>query len=473
VLKVGKRGVKIGLRPRQKNKSSLVSNSVLKTQTGFIPLSEIVWAREQYADDSLGLRVKHPKQVLEEGDIIYVEPLTKRPKPDPMKGINLYSLRQLPQVNGGILAMNPHNGKILAMTGGFSFAVSEFNRATQAWRQPGSAIKPFVYAAALDSGFTPISKIMDAPFVGAREEQFLWKPENYEDNFKGPTLLRKGIELSRNLMTVHLTNEVGLGKVMDYTKRFGVAIDIRPELSLALGAEETTLLRLTAAYARLANGGKDIKPYAIERIQDRFGRTIYRNDKRQCKKCLIADGWRGEAAPVLQDTRPQIISPQTIYQIVSMMQGVIKRGTGTKAGIRGMTLAGKTGTTNKERDAWFVGFTPDLVVGVYVGFDSPKPMGKKETGGLVAAPIFADFMKQLDHGKAKPFRIPPGITLVRIDKETGKAVGFKDRNTIEEAFKTGTEPGNSNQARSLRQDPIGAFDETEARDDFSGTGGLY
>ncbi len=471
VLQVSKKGVKIGLRPSRGKKPKGLG-SLLKTQVGFIPLSEMKWAREQYADNSLGPRVRHPKQVLEKGDIIYVEPLLNRPKsikPSELKGVSLYSLRQLPQVNGGIAVLDPHTGKVLAMTGGFSFAMSEFNRTTQAWRQPGSAIKPFVYAAALDSGFTPVSKVMDAPFVGARGENFLWKPENYSDSFGGPTLLRKGLELSRNLMTVHLTNEIGLGKVMDYTKRFGVATDIRPELSLALGAEETTLLRLTAAYAMFANGGRHIKPYAIERIQNRLGHTIYRHDKRQCRGCVVQDGWRGEDSPELSDTRSQVISQQTIYQIISMLQGVVRRGTGVLARVRGITIAGKTGTTNKERDAWFVGFSPDLVVGVYVGFDSPQPMGKKETGGKVAAPIFRDFMQQVKPmlGKAKPFPTPPGITLVRINRETGKPASNKDKDTIWEAFKTGTEPGNRNQ-RIGRQDPI-----SDERDDFSGTGGLY
>lgn len=472
VLKVGKTGVKIGLRHKTNKYGRKLDASLLRSQTGFIPLKELLWAREQFLDNSLGPRIKHPKQVLEVGDIIYVEPLLERPKRDIFRGANLFSLRQIPRVNGGIVVMDPHTGRVLAMTGGFSFAISQFNRATQAWRQPGSAIKPFVYAAALDSGFTPISKVMDAPFVGARGEEFLWKPSNYGKAFSGPTLLRKGLELSRNLMTVHLTNEIGLGLVMDYTKKFGVATDIRPELSLALGSEETTLLRLTSAYAMLANGGKHIKPYTIERIQDRLGRTIYRNDKRDCNNCLIEDEWRGEKEPKLLDTRSQIISPQTVYQVISMLQGVVKRGTGVRARVKGQTIAGKTGTTNKERDAWFVGFSPDLVVGVYVGFDIPIPMGNKETGGQVAAPIFADFIRQTKPKTAKPFRVPPGVTLVRINRQTGKIAFANDKNTIWESFKAGTEPGSNQQATgALRQDPS-QLDEDEA-DDFNGTGGIY
>ena len=475
VLQVGKRGAKIGLRPSpaSANQAKQSGSSLLKTQVGFIPLNEMKWAREQYADNSLGAQIKHPKQVLEKGDIVYVEPLLERPRRDPMKGVSLYSLRQLPQVNGGIVVLNPHNGKILAMTGGFSFAISEFNRATQAWRQPGSAVKPFVYAGALDSGFTPISKVLDAPFVGDRGNQYLWKPENYSDKFNGPSLLRDGLEFSRNLMTVHLTNEIGLGIVIDYLKRFGIATDIRPEFSLALGVEETTLLRLTAGYAMLANGGKHVKPYAIERIQDRLGRTVYRHDKRQCRNCLVKDGWRGEPPPELPDTRAQVISQQTIYQVVSMLQGVVKRGTGVRAKVKGLNIAGKTGTTNKERDAWFVGFTPDLVAGVYVGFDTPKPMGKRETGGQVAAPIFRDFMEQVKPllGKAKPFPMPAGITLVRIDRKTGKPATNNSENTIWEAFKSGTEPGSNNNRTVNRRDP--AYDSESESGDFSGTGGLY
>ncbi len=473
VLKVERGGVEIGLRPdradfQQSRRSA--GNESLNTQKGFIPLNEMQWAREQYADNTLGPRVKHPKQVLERGDVIYVEPLAKRPSPDPRMGMNLYSLRQLPRINGGIIAMDPHSGRVLAMTGGFSFAISEFNRATQAWRQPGSSIKPFVYAAALDQGFTPISRVMDAPFVSERGEEFLWKPSNYSRKFGGLTLLRRGLEQSRNLMTVHLTNEIGLGPVMDYAKRFGLATDIRPELSLALGSEETTLMRLTAAYGILANGGHRIEPFTIERIQDRLGRTIYRHDRRRCQNCS-ADTWRNQKPPQLADTRGRIISAPTAYQIVSMMQGVVKRGTGWRAKVKGITLAGKTGTTNKERDAWFVGFSPHLVVGIYVGFDQPQPLGKNETGGQVAAPIFSQFMARAKNARSsEPFRVPPGITLVRIDRKTGKLANVNDGKVIWEAFKIGTEPGSVG-ARLGRQDP--AFSSDAENNSMTGTGGLY
>ena len=488
VLKIAKQGVKIGLRPNQA-RAVYKEQALAKPSLGFIPFSQITWARQQLSDGRLARPIKHPNQVLEEGDIVYVEPMVERPKPDPLPGIDLFSLRQLPQINGAIVAMDPHSGRVKAMTGGFSFSISEFNRATQAWRQPGSAIKPFVYAAALDNGFTPVTKVMDAPFVGLRGEQFLWKPSNYGEVFGGPTLLRKGLELSRNLMTVHLTNQIGLGRVMDYTKRFGLATDIRPELSLALGSEETTLLRLTNAYAILANGGQYVRPFTIERIQDRFGRTIYRHDRRLCKKCNI-DIWRGEAPPQLADTRNRVISAQTAYQIVSMLQGAVKRGTGRAAYVRRMTIAGKTGTTNKERDAWFVGFSPDLVVGVFIGFDQPTPMGEKESGGGIAAPIFADFIKRVQSPSTfKPFPVPPGITLVRIDTKTGKPTSENKGHTIWEAFKTGTEPDRQEEEivkigeQALDEDED--YQDVENQDDeekaliddeesgFSGTGGLY
>ena len=470
VLKVGRTGVEIGLRPSATDIRQSRGDGSLKFQRGFIPLNEMKWAREQYADNTLGPRIKRPKQVLERGDIIYVEPLAERPRRDPKPGANLYSLRQLPQINGGIIAMDPHSGRIVAMTGGFSFAINQFNRATMAWRQPGSAIKPFVYAAALDQGFTPISRVMDAPFVSKRGEEFLWKPSNYGKKFGGLTLMRRGLEQSRNLMTVHLTNEIGIGPVMDYAKRFGLATDIRPELSLALGSEETTLMRLTAAYAILANGGRRVDPFTIERIQDRLGRTIYRHDRRTCRNC-DAEAWLQQKPPQLADTRNEIISAETTYQIVSMLQGVVKRGTGRRAKVKGMTIAGKTGTTNKERDAWFVGFSPDLVVGVYVGFDRPQPLGKNETGGQVAAPIFSKFMKRAKGSRsAKPFHVPPGITLVRINRETGKLASVNDGNMIWEAFKIGTEP-DSVGAQLGRQDPASGSG-TES-DSMTGTGGLY
>ncbi len=472
VLKVDSSGVQIGLRPSNEDIAQSRGDSSLKFQKGFIPLNEMKWAREQYADNTLGVRIKHPEQVLEKGDVIYVAPLAERPRPDPRRGANLYSLRQLPRVNGGILAMDPQSGRVLAMTGGFSFAINEFNRATQAWRQPGSAIKPFVYAAALDQGFTPISRVMDAPFVSERGEEFLWKPSNYGKKFGGLTLLRHGLEQSRNLMTIHLTNEIGIAPVMDYAKRFSLATDIRPELSLALGSEETTLMRLTAAYGVLANGGRHITPFTIERIQDRLGRTIYRHDRRQCRDCNVGV-WRNQKPPKLADTRSEVISAPTAYQIVSILQGVIKRGTGRRARVKGMTIAGKTGTTNKERDAWFVGFSPHLVVGVYVGFDQPQPLGKNETGGKVAAPIFAQFMRRAKvkgWHSAEPFHLPPGITLVRIDRQTGKLAKVNDSSMIWEAFKIGTEPGSVG-AQLGRQDP--AFSSDGENDSMTGTGGLY
>ena len=311
--------------------------------------------------------------------------------------------------------MDPHTGRILAMQGGFSFDASEFNRATQAQRQPGSAFKPFVYMAALDRGFTPASLIEDAPFAfdpGGGQE--VWKPVNYSEEFYGPTPLRVGIEKSRNLMTVRLANIVGADAVADYAQAFGVIEKGRPfYLSMSLGAAETTLLDITAAYAMIVNGGRRIEPALIERVQDRRGRTLWRRDERACAGCAGAEWREGMAPPRLTDPRPQVVDPGTAFQMAHMLAGVVERGTGKRLRALARPLAGKTGTTNDNREAWFVGFSPDLAVGVYVGFDRPRSLGRHATGSSVALPVWQAFGRR-GAGKGAgdalphPARHPPG-----------------------------------------------------------------
>lgn len=420
---------KIGLRPTREVSGSFRD----EIRTATIPLAEMKWARRYIDDKTIGAEVKSPKDVLSIGDVVYVEPLEGN--------ADAYALRQLPEVNGAIVALDPHTGRVLAMQGGFSYEISEFNRAIQATRQPGSAFKPFVYAAALDRGFTPSSLVLDAPFVMDQGPGLaLWKPENYGHRFYGPSTLRLGIEKSRNVMTVRLAQNIGMGTVRDYARRFGITDNMPAVLSMALGAGETTLLRLTSAYAMLVNGGHKVTPTLIDRIQDRRGQTVYRHDQRPCDACS-AETWENQSPPELPDTRAQVLSPQTAYQVVSMLEGVVERGTARSVRAVGRPVAGKTGTTNDERDAWFMGFTPDLVVGVFVGFDEPKAMGRGETGGKVAAPIFRDFMiAAMADEPAVPFRIPSGINLVRVNAKTGQLARPGDSDVILEAFKEGTEP---------------------------------
>jgi penicillin-binding protein 1A len=406
---------------------------------GVIPLSALAWAREARDGGYVGGNVRAVTEVMKVGDIVLVEPVTTNGKEDYPPGT--YGLRQIPKIQGAIVALDPHTGRVLAMNGGFAYGQSEFNRATQAWRQPGSAFKPIVYMAALDSGFTPSSQILDAPFVIDQGPGLgKWKPANYSREFYGPSPMRLGIEKSRNLMTVRLAQTVGMPKIAEYARRLGVVDDLPEQLAMSIGAGETTLLRITAAYAMIDNGGKRIVPTLIDRIQDRNGRTVLRHDERSCDGCRDV-AWDGQAPPGPPDTRPRVLDAGTAYQMVSMLQGVVERGTGRRISEIGKPLAGKTGTTNDSYDAWFVGFAPDLAVGVYTGFDSPQPLGKGETGSSVAAPIFKMFMEQaLADRPAIPFRIPDGIRLVRVNADTGVVAGPGDRSVILEAFKPGTEP---------------------------------
>ena len=384
-------------------------------QKGRIPAAELRWARPA------------------RGDIVLVE----------ASGGDSYGLRQVPEVQGGLVAIDPHTGRVLAMSGGFSPTMSQFNRATQAMRQPGSAFKPFVYLTALDNGFTPSSLILDAPFeYDPGHGQPVWRPENYHQAYYGPTPLRVGIEKSRNLMTVRLAEHIGMDKVKVMVEKFGIIDNFQPYLPMALGAGETTVLRMVTAYAMLDNGGKRITPTIIDRVQDRNGKTIYRHDDRSCPGCSGLNWKPGLEAPELPDTREQIEDPRTCYQIVNIMTGVIQRGTAARLSALGRPLAGKTGTTNDSNDAWFVGFSPDLVVGLYVGYDQPQSLGERETGGSTAVPIFETVMTEALKGKpASPFRVPKGVRLVRVDPETGHLADPGNRKAIWEAYLPGTEPG--------------------------------
>lgn len=417
---------------------------------GFIPFDEMKWARAWRERERLGPSVKDPAQVLSVGDVVPVENLDKGLAE--VQGfigddglqiapVPLFGLRQTPAIDGALVAMDPHTGRVLAMVGGYDYDASQYNRATQAQRQPGSAFKPFVYAAALDKGFTPSSLVLDAPFVidqGAGRGK--WKPRNSSNKFYGPSTLRLGIEKSRNLMTVRLAQHLGMPTVMDYAGRFNLDRNMEPTLAASLGAGEVTLLNLTGAYGMLVNGGKRINPSLIDRIQDRRGRTIYRHDERDCADCRLT--WdQTSAEPTLPDNREQVLDPLTSYQLVSMMQGVVENGTGRKIRVLGKPLAGKTGTTNDAADAWFVGFSADLAVGVFTGFDRPRSLGQYEEGSSVAVPIFRDFMRDALRGEpGVPFRMPRGIRLVRINAENGQPAAVGDQKIILEAFKPGTEP---------------------------------
>src|SRR5579862_9351721 len=454
---------------------------------GQIPYDELKWARKELADAHVGPTPASPSEVLAIGDIVLVQALDGQ-EPRTTKTM-LYGLRQIPEVSGAFVAMDPHTGRVLAMQGGFSYEISQFNRATQAKRQTGSAIKPFVYLAALDHGFTPSTIVLDAPLVLDQGPGLpKWNPANYERKFYGPVPLLVGLEESLNLVTARVGATIGLDAVADYLERFGILDHMPREYSYVIGAGETTPLRLVTAYAMLVNGGKRITPSFIDRVQDREGITIFRADDRVCDGCSNV-AWDNQAPPDLPDNRQQIVDEGTAYQIVSMMEGVIQRGTGRSIASIGKPLAGKTGTTNDSDDTWFVGFSPDLVAGVFVGMDQPRTLGARETGALVAAPAFKEFMTDaLADKPATPFRIAPGITLVRVNTANGQLARPGDKSVIYEAFKPGTEPkpgssgivmGNDAPADALTiaspdPDNAGASTGTAATAaPAGGTGGLY
>ena len=358
---------------------------------------------------------------------------------DVQKNQEKFSLRQLPLANGSIVVIHPFTGRVLALTGGFSFKKSEFNRATQALRQPGSAFKPFIYALALENNFTPSSLVLDAPIVLDQGEDLKkWKPVNYGKKFYGPSTLRTGIEKSRNLMTVRIAQELGIKKIKEFSKKLNIYDNPEELMSISLRSAETTLLKLTSAYSSFLNGGKLIEPILIDRIQDSEGNTIFNSEKRICKQCEEIS-YLSNNFPEISDNFTKIFSSETAYQIVSMLEGVIKRGTGKKLRTLKVPLAGKTGTTNKNFDAWFIGFTSDLAIGVYIGYDEPKTLGKFETGSKAALPIFKEFIERaLYKEDIKPFKSPSNIYFFPIDYKTGEYVSFTNKKAIIEAFKEKT-----------------------------------
>ena len=409
---------------------------------GKVPFAEVKWAKKFINDQHQGPEPKKASEVVTPGDVVYVEAL---PKTETSDNAGLFILRQVPKINGGLIAMDPHTGRVLALVGGFSFYASEFDRAWQALRQTGSSFKPVVYAAALDMGYTPSSIVLDVPFVASQGHGLpMWRPDNYDENYAGPSTLRQGLEKSRNLMTVRIAADIGMEKVVEYARKLGTSEKMLPVLANALGSTESTLVRMASAYSTFVNGGKRIVPTLIDRIQDRTGKTIDRHDKRVCEGCNV-EAYAGQDEPLIASDAENILDSRTAYQIVHMLEGVVERGTAMVARDVGVPLAGKTGTTNDYKDAWFVGFSPNLTVGIYVGFDQPANMGKGETGGTNAAPIFRDYMKEaVGNQPPIPFRIPPGIRLVRVDLKSGRPSSFGQ---VLEAFKAGTEPGSGYVAR--------------------------
>ena len=387
-------------------------------RTGYLLTGDAAWA--------------NANKPLKRGDLIFVEAQGGQ-----------YALKQVPRVNGALVAIEPQSGRVLAMVGGYSYALSSFNRATQANRQPGSAFKPFVYATALEGDYTPASIVLDAPisFAGGRNGE-RWTPENYSREYYGPQTLRRGLELSRNVMTVRLAEAIGMRNVVDLAKKMGVSDNLQPNLSVSLGAGETTPYRLTAAYAAFANGGRRVDPYLIDMVQDRDGETIFSADRRRCRDC--GRPFTGQESPRLEQRGTQVIDPITAYQVNSMLQGVIQRGTAASAAGLGPNVGGKTGTTNEYRSAWFVGFSSDIVVGVFIGFDDNRPLGSGETGATGPVPVFADFMRAaLRERPARPFVRPRNAV-------------FRTVNGIEEAFRPGTERRREEEQRApVEQLPVG------------------
>jgi len=382
---------------------------------GVIEYSDISWTKKDF------------DELLRIDDVIYVEKILN----------NKFSLKQVPKINGGIVVMDPYTGRVVALSGGFSFKNSEFNRASQALRQPGSAFKPFVYALALENNFTPSSLVLDAPLVLEQGSDLkMWKPENYGKKFYGPSTLRVGLEKSRNLMTVRIAQTLGVDKLANFSEDLGIYENPDELLSISLGSAETTLLKLTSAYSAFVNGGKLVSPILIDRVQDSEGNTILNNEKRTCLNCNQIS-FTGEFYPEIKNNYKQIFSAQTAYQITSLLEGVVKRGTGKKLKELNLNLAGKTGTTNKNTDAWFIGFTSNLVIGVYVGMDSPQPLGKFETGSKTALPIFKNFIeKAIKKSDARPFKVADGITMMVVDSTTGQKAKFSSKDTILEAYKS-------------------------------------
>jgi penicillin-binding protein 1A len=461
VLQVDDQSARIGLQPSRDPSGAVVKDR----DVGIVTLDGVKWAKPA---NGPAKPVQKVSQVLSVGDVIYVSPMAEQGQ---------YRLRQMPEISGAMVVMDPHTGRVLAMVGGFSFDQSQFNRATQALRQPGSSFKPIVYATALDNGYTPSTIVMDAPIeIDMGAGGGIWKPENYGGKFFGPSTLRFGLEQSRNVMTVRLAQDIGMPLIAEYAKRFGVYDELPPYLSYALGAGETTVMRMVTAYSMFDNGGRRVIPTLIDRIQDRYGHTIYKHDQRECVGC-DATKWDNQAEPTLIDRREQVIDPMTAYQITSLMEGVVQRGTATVVREVGKPIAGKTGTTNDEKDVWFIGYSPDVVCGVYMGFDKPRHIARLATGGHLAAPVVKDFLKVVLADKPPiPFNVPPGIKLIRVDAKTGMRANPGDIKVILEAFKPGTAPPDSYSV--IGTETANGVPTTQVSPDAgnvvrSGTGGLY
>jgi len=435
VLETSDQSARIGFQPVRE-----LGGAVAKErQTGNVTLEGVRWAKAA-AGPTRGKTPSAVSQVLSPGDIIYADPLVAK---DGSLVEGQYRLRQLPEVSGAMVVMDPWTGRVLAMVGGFSFDQSQFNRATQAYRQPGSTIKPIVYSSAIDNGYTPSTVLVDGPIeIDQGQGAGVWRPENFSvGHYQGPTTLRNALRLSLNTVTVRLAQDIGMPLIGEYAKRFGVYDELPNYLSYALGAGETTVMRMVTAYSMFANGGRRVKATLIDRIQDRYGHTVFKYDARECRGCDAPGGWKNQPEPQLVDHREQVLDVMTAYQITSMLEGVVQGGTATALKEVGKPIAGKTGTTSEAKDLWFVGFSPDLVVGLYLGYDKPRSLGSNAQGGHTAGPIARDFMKfALADKPAIPFKIPAGIKLILVDPKTGMRVTAPGGPAIREAFKPGTAP---------------------------------
>jgi penicillin-binding protein 1A len=455
VLSVTGKAATVGLRQERAGDSG---RSPLQLTTGIIPLERLKWAR-RVMGKRRGRPVRFAEDVLEVGDIIYVEPAAD--------STGEFDLRQIPSLGGGLVALDPHTGRVVAAVGGFAFDNSQFNRATQALRQPGSSFKPFIYAAALENGYTPATIVRDSPIAIDRGDGLgAWRPKNYSGKFYGPLTLRTGLERSRNVFTVRLAQQLGMGLVADTAVNFGVYDKMDPFPALALGASETTLLRMAAAYATFANGGRRVQPTFVDSVADRNGTVLYAHESLGCMDCTGSES-DGRGNPTKR-YREQIISQTTAYQMTSLMEGVVQRGTGRVVRALDRPVAGKTGTTNDHRDAWFVGFTPDLVVGVFVGFDNPKTIAGRATGGQMAAPIFTEFMQMaLADVPRTSFSVPATVELAYVNRRTGRRTQRDGPGNILEAFNS-----YDAQRKSVRQVATGTLaelDEEIVGEDFEGT----
>jgi penicillin-binding protein 1A len=459
VLEIGKSAARIG-----------IEGIAEDADRHFIPAEDVTWARKRQADGRLGKKAQVAGDLLSVGDVVFVRAMTK----DSDGSFLRWSLRQVPEVEGAFMAMDVDSGRVLAMQGGFSYQHSVFNRATQAQRQPGSSFKPFVYAAALDSGFTPATIVVDAP-IEVETPQGIWRPRNSSNKFYGPTPVRTGIEQSRNLMTIRIAEEIGMDVVAGYAERFGVYDRMGQFLANALGSEETTLFKMVAAYAMFANGGERVEPTLVDRVQDRYGKTIYRHDQRKCDDCKLASLNRSDL-PRIVSSRERVMDAITAYQLTSMMEGVVLRGTAKGINLP-VPIAGKTGTTNDAKDVWFIGFSSNMAAGCYIGFDNPRSMGKAY-GGTTCGPVFESFMKKAvaKYGGTK-FKVPPGGFFKKIDRFTGAVLSddASGDNVVSEYFRDGEDPisslgmmvdGGFGMGSNL---PLYAYGETESNEEAGST----